>query len=238
MDFMASLAAEKRWLFPKFFAMYATIYCVGQLVMFRQWASRQHLDSASCLISLFHGTPAALAAAEASLTLPVGARSFTAPNARLQDHVLDHSIAYFAVDLLHYLVFLPRDVLIIGHHLATLFVFLTCRYLVRHGAYPLLVLLFLAEVTSLLQNVWTLTGILRDQSPTAARVYDVVSLPFYTLYMLARGVAGPLFLLKMAAFYLSGQAVDVIPWWVRISWILVVGIGIVISNLWIWNLLI
>jgi hypothetical protein len=40
----------------------------------------------------------------------------------------------------------------------------------------------------------------------------------------------------MAAFYLSGQVVDAIPWWVRISWILVVGTAIAVSNLWIWNL--
>jgi hypothetical protein len=30
--------------------------------------------------------------------------------------------------------------------------------------------------------------------------------------------------------------VDVIPWWVRISWIIVVGPAITVSNLWIWNL--
>jgi hypothetical protein len=137
---------------------------------------------------------------------------------------------------IHYLAFLPGDVLFIAHHLATLFVFLTCRYLVRHGAYALLVLLVLAEVTSLLQNVWMLAGIWRDQSPAAARVYGALSPPFYALYTLVRGVAGPLFLLKMAAFYLSGQAVDVIPWWVQISWILVVDTAIVVSNLWIWNL--
>ncbi|CAD6226393.1 unnamed protein product [Miscanthus lutarioriparius] len=130
------------------------------------------------------------------------------------------------MDLLHYLVFLPGDVLIIAHHLATLFVLLTCRYLVRHGAYALLVLLLLDEVTSLLHNVWILVGIWRDQSPTAAHVYDALSPPFYVLYTLVRGVAGPLFLLKMTAFYLSGQAVDVIPWWVRISWILIVSTGI------------
>jgi hypothetical protein len=176
-----------------------------------------------------------LAAAGAILALPVVARIFAAPNARLQDHVLDYSIAYFTMDMLHYLVFLPEDILIITHHLTTLFVLVTCRYLVRHGAYALLVLLFLAEFTSLLHNVWTLAGIWRDQSPAAARVYSIVSPPFYTLYMLIRGVAGPLFLLKMTAFYLSGQAVDVIPWWVQISWILVVGTGIVVSNLWIWN---
>ncbi|XP_020402092.1 leucine-rich repeat extensin-like protein 5 [Zea mays] len=50
---------------------------------------------------------------------------------------------------IHYLAFLPGDVLFIAHHLATLFVFLTCCHLVRHSAYALLVL---AEVTSLLQN--------------------------------------------------------------------------------------
>jgi hypothetical protein len=236
MDLLASLAAEERWLFPAFLAMYAAIYCAGQLLVFRRWSPRQRLDGASCLISLFHGTPAALASAGAILALPAGARSFAAPNARLQDHVLDYSVAYFTMDLLHYLAFLPGDVLFIAHHLATLFVFLTCRYLVRHGAYALLVLLVLAEVTSLLQNVWTLAGIWRDQSPAAARVYGALSPPFYALYTLVRGVAGPLFLLKMAAFYVSGQAVDVIPWWVRISWILVVGTAIAVSNLWIWNL--
>jgi hypothetical protein len=176
MELLASLAAEERWLFPAFLVMYAAIYCVGQLFVFRRWALRQRLDGSSCLISLFHGTPAALAAAGTILALPAGFRSFAAPNARLQDHVLDYSIAYFTMDLLHYLAFLPADVLFIAHHLATLFVFLTCRYMVRHGAYALLVLLVLAE------------------------------------------------------------AVDVIPWWVRISWIIVVGTAIAVSNLWIWNL--
>jgi hypothetical protein len=134
MELLASLAAEERWLFPAFLVMYAAIYCVGQLFVFRRWALRQRLDGSSCLISLFHGTPAALAAAGTILALPAGFRSFAAPNARLQDHVLDYSIAYFTMDLLHYLAFLPADVLFIAHHLATLFVFLTCRYMVRHGA--------------------------------------------------------------------------------------------------------
>ncbi|KAG8067668.1 hypothetical protein GUJ93_ZPchr0005g15796 [Zizania palustris] len=161
---------------------------------------------------------------------------FAAPNSCLQDHVLDYSVAYFTMDLLHYLTFLPGDTLFIAHHLATLFVFVTCRYLVRHGAYALLVLLVLAEVTSLLQNVWTIAGIWRGEKPTAARVYSALSPLFYFLYTIVRGVAGPIFFLKMSLFYLSGQAIDVIPWWVRISWIIVVGTAITVSNLWIWNL--
>ncbi|KAF0927123.1 hypothetical protein E2562_029986 [Oryza meyeriana var. granulata] len=231
-----SLAAEERWLYPAFLAMYAAIYCAGHLALFRRWARPLRLDGASCLISLAHGTPAALAAAGAILAQPAAARGFAAPNSRLQDHVLDYSVAYFTMDLLHYLAFLPGDTLFIAHHLATLFVFVTCRYLVRHGAYALLVLLVLAEVTSLLQNAWTLAGIWRAEKPAAARVYSALSPPFYFLYTIVRGVAGPLFFLKMSLFYLSGQAVDVIPWWVRISWIIVVGTAITVSNLWIWNL--
>ncbi|KAL6864993.1 hypothetical protein ACP4OV_016144 [Aristida adscensionis] len=238
MELLASWAAavEGRWLYPAFLAMYAAIYCVGHLLAFRRWEPRRRLDGASCLISLFHGTPAALAAAAAILAQPAAARGFAAPNTALQGQVLDYSVAYFTMDLLHYLAFLPGDHLFIAHHLATLFVFLTCRYLVRHGALALLVLLVLAEVTSLLQNVWTLAGIWRDQSPAAARLYSALSPPFYALYTLVRGVAGPLFFLKMSAFYLSGRALDVIPWWVRISWIVVVGTAIAVSNLWIWNL--
>ncbi|KAL5203062.1 hypothetical protein ABZP36_014014 [Zizania latifolia] len=231
-----SLAAEERWLYPAFLAMYAAIYCVGQLTLFQWWAPRYRLDFASCIISLAHGTPAALAAAGAILALPPTARGFAAPNSLLQDHVLDYSIAYFTMDLVHYLAFLPGDILFIAHHLATLFVFVTCRYLVRHGAYALLVLLVLAEVTSLLQNVWTIAGIWRAEKPAAARVYSALSPPFYFLYTIVRGVAGPIFFLKMSLFYLSGQAIDVIPWWVRISWIIVVGTAITVSNLWIWNL--
>ncbi|EEE63156.1 hypothetical protein OsJ_17965 [Oryza sativa Japonica Group] len=166
-----SLAAEERWLYPGFLAMYAAIYCVGQLALLRRWAWPLRLDGASCLISLAHGTPAALAAAGPILALPPEARGFAAPNTRFQDHVLDYSFAYFTMDLLHYLAFLPGDTLFIAQHVATLFVFVTCRYLVRHGAYALLVLLVLAEVTSLLQNVWTLAGIWRAEKPAAARVY-------------------------------------------------------------------
>ncbi|KAG8067686.1 hypothetical protein GUJ93_ZPchr0005g14701 [Zizania palustris] len=230
------LAAEERWLYPAFLAMYAAIYCVGHLSLFQWWAPRYRLDCVSCIISLAHGTPAALAAAGAILAQPPTARGFAAPNSCLQDHVLDYSVAYFTMDLLHYLAFLPGDTLFIAHHLATLFVFVTCRYLVRHGAYALLVLLVLAEVTSLLQNVWTIAGIWRGEKPTAARVYSALSPLFYFLYTIVRGVAGPIFFLKMSLFYLSGQAIDVIPWWVRISWIIVVGTAITVSNLWIWNL--
>jgi hypothetical protein len=46
-----------------------------------------------------------------------------------------------------YCLFRFCDVLFIGPHLATFFVFLTCLFLEFHGAYGILMLLILAEVT-------------------------------------------------------------------------------------------
>lgn len=104
-----------------------------------------------------------------------------------------------------------------------------------HGAYGILVLLILAEVTSFFQNVWTLAGVLRVESKVAAQVFDVLSPPFYAFYSVVRGLFGPFFVYKMMGFYLSGEADDVIPRWVWVSWIFVVVAAISVSILWICN---
>ncbi|XP_008812409.1 TLC domain-containing protein At5g14285 [Phoenix dactylifera] len=220
-------------LFPSFFAMFCLIYLLGRLVVFRKWSPKNRLDASSCFISLFHGTPAVFLALSAILSQPI--RGFASPNTNFQNLVLDFSIAYFTTDLLHYLIFIPGDYLFIAHHLATLFVFVTCRYLVLRGAFAILVLLVFAEVTSFCQNAWTLAGLRKEELPTAARIYMFLSPPFYALYSAMRGFAGPVFFYKMSAFYLSGKASDVIPMWVSVSWIVVVGAAIAVSILWISN---
>ncbi|KAF8659426.1 hypothetical protein HU200_058453 [Digitaria exilis] len=141
--------------------MYAAIYCVGQLVVFRRWAPRQRLDGASCLISLFHGTPAALAAAGSSSrchrsTAPSHAAQLRASK---DPPCLDYSVAY-----IHHLdpapLPLPSCPENVSHRAPPSprsFVFSsTCpayksfRQRPRTRSSSLLVL---AEVTSLLQNV-------------------------------------------------------------------------------------
>lgn len=217
-----------------FFAAYFTIYLLAYSLLFRSWTPKLRPEASSCAISLAHGTPAVFLAARA--VLADAARDFDSPNTPLQNLVLDYSIAYFLVDLLHYLVFYPTDVLFIGHHLATLFVFVTCRYLVHHGAFAILVLLILAEVTSLCQNVWTLASARRADSAFADKVFDLLSPPFYALYSLVRVFFGPYFVYRMFAFYVTGAADSVIPKWVWISWLVVVVAAISVSILWIVNL--
>ncbi|CAA0824549.1 DNA-binding storekeeper protein-related [Striga hermonthica] len=232
MDTLGSLPISNA--LPLFFTFYFILYLIAYFSIFRTWARNLRPEASSCAISLAHGTPAVFLACGAILSDPT--RDFHSPNTSLQNLVLDYSIAYFLMDLVHYLTFYPADLLFIAHHLATLFVFVTCRYLVYHGAFPILVLLILAEATSLCQNVWTLARARRPESKVAAKVYYLLSPPFYALYSLIRGFLGPCFVYRMFAIYLSGAVDSVIPRWVWVSWVFVVVTAISVSILWISNL--
>lgn len=217
-----------------FFTFFLIIYLVAYFIIFRSWKPKLRPEASSCAISLLHGTPAVFFAVTSLLADPD--RDFHSPNTPLQNLVLDYSISYFLMDLTHYLIFYPSDVLFIGHHLATLFVFVTCRYVVYHGAYAILVLLILAEVTSFIQNTWTLANARKSDVEFAAKVYALLSPPFYVLYSLVRGIAGPYFVYRMFTYYFSGAANNVIPRWIWISWVFVVVTAISVSILWISNL--
>ncbi|KAI4350553.1 hypothetical protein L6164_005000 [Bauhinia variegata] len=234
---METLAAfESPWLPPLllFFFIFIVIYLFGYLIVFRKWSPKIRPEASSCLISLAHGTPAVFLATYAILADPN--RGFAGFNTQFQRLVLDYSIAYFLMDVLHYVIFFPSDVLFIAHHLATLFVMVTCRYLVLHGAFAVLSLLILAELTSFCQNMWTLASARRRDVQFAAKVYAFLSPPFYTLYSFVRGFAGPYFVYKMLVFYMGGHADGLIPRWIWISWVVVVLTAIVVSILWISNL--
>ncbi|ONI30146.1 hypothetical protein PRUPE_1G233600 [Prunus persica] len=153
---------------PAFFSIFLLIYLFAYFVVFRNWGPKHRPEASSCLISLAHGPTAAIMSIY-SILHSRKAPTFASPNDTLQNTILEFSIAYFFLDLLHYLLFFPSDVLFILHHLATLYVFTTCRYVVHHGAYAILVLLFLAEITSGCQNVWTLASYRRADSPAAAK---------------------------------------------------------------------
>lgn len=219
---------------PTFFIFFLAIYLLAYLKVFKNWDPILRPEASSCLISYAHGTPAAVLASLAIFTHPQ--RGFAAQNTDFQNLVLDYSSAYFLTDLCHYLYFNPSDVLFIGHHLATLFVFLTCRYIVYHGAFAILGLLVLAEVTSFCQNTWTLASVRRKDVVFAARLYDAMSPMFYAFYSIVRGFVGPAFVYRMGVFYLSGKADHVIPRWISVSWIVVVVGAISVSILWIANL--
>ncbi|XP_071696107.1 TLC domain-containing protein At5g14285-like [Rutidosis leptorrhynchoides] len=234
MDFFTNLNSSSSSSLPHFFTMFLTIYITAHLIVFRNWSPKIRPESASCLISLAHGTPAVFLAAHAIYSNP-NPKNFASLNTPSQNSVLEYSIAYFLMDLSHFLIYNPTDFLFIGHHLATLFVFATCRFFVLRGAYEVLILLVLAEVTSLFQNVWTLAGARKGDSEIARKVFDKMCVPFYVLYSVVRGFFAPVFVYKMVGFYSSGVADSVVPRWLWVSWICVVVMAISVSILWMIN---
>lgn len=216
-----------------FFTTFLLVYLLAYFLLFRDWGPRARPFATSCFTSLAHGTPAALLAVRAIFTEPP--RSFASANTAAQSTVLEFSTAYFLIDLLHYLVFFPHDTLFIIHHVATLFVLLTCQYVVSHGAYGILVLLVLAEITSPCQNTWSIAKVRRDVSPAANKYYRFLSPRFYAFYSVVRGILAPIFVYDLVAFYAGGLAEDSIPRWAWVSWIVVIGAGILVSTIWVLN---
>ncbi|XP_059633577.1 TLC domain-containing protein At5g14285-like [Cornus florida] len=220
---------------PVFVSFYIIIYLLGYFIIFRKWRGINRAQASSCLLSIAHATPAVLLASYSMLSTQ-NQLDFASPNTEFQNMVLEYSIAYFFIDLLHYIFFIPNDALFIAHHLATLYVFVTCRYVVHHGAFAILVLLILAEVTSPCQNTWSLARYRKDDVPAAAKLCEFLSLPFYAFYSVVRGVFGPLFVYKMGVFYTSRAADGVIPIWASVSWMVVIVSAIFLSILWVLNL--
>ncbi|KAL6193157.1 hypothetical protein ACLB2K_034241 [Fragaria x ananassa] len=218
---------------PTFFTMFLLIYLFARFLLFRTWGPKHRPEASSCVISLAHSTPAVFMAIHELIHSQRTASVFASMNTPFENTVLEFSIAYFLVDLLHYLIFFPTEILFILHHLATLYVFSTCRYVVHHGAYAIIVLLFLAEITSGCQNVWTLASFQRADSASAAKLYDFLSPRFYAFYSVFRGVLGPLFMFKMGLFYMSGAAGEEVPTWAWVSWMVVIVIAICVSILWV-----
>ncbi|CAN1794748.1 3-oxoacyl-[acyl-carrier-protein] reductase 1, chloroplastic [Linum perenne] len=181
------------------------------------------------------GTPAVILSIHALLSSSASSSSssFANLNSHTQNSVLEFSTAYFVADLLHYLIFFPTDVLFILHHLATLYVFLTSRFLVGRGAYGLLELLILAEATSACQNVWSISRFRKEESAAAAKLYEFLSPPFYVFYLVVRGVLGPVFMIQMVVFFAGGEADGLIPAWIWGSWMVVIISAIVISVMWV-----
>ncbi|RDY04834.1 TLC domain-containing protein, partial [Mucuna pruriens] len=220
----------------KFVSFFLFIYLFGYFIVFRKWSPKTRPEASSCFISLFHGTPAALLAAAAILAAPH--RGLADANTKFQNLVLDYSAAYFVADLAHLAAFFGGggDTKFVCHHLATLFVIVTCRHVAAHGAVAVLSLLALAEATSVLQNAWALARARRGDARVAARVCDALSVPFYGLYSVVRGLFGPYVVLRMVGFYSSGGAEGVIATWVWVSWVVVVSMAIVGSLVWVSNL--
>ncbi|KAA0034214.1 hypothetical protein IC582_023275 [Cucumis melo] len=221
---------------PLFFSMFLFVYTFAYSVLLRNWGPKHRLEASSCFISLAHGTPVVILATIAILQSP-NPTDFAAPNTKFQALVLEYSIAYFSLDLLHCVSFSPNDFVFIFHHLAVLYVFVTCNYIVGCGAVPILGLLVVAELSSGCQNAWTLAGYRRTEIVAAAKFEEFVTPYFLTFYSVLRVGLAPVVVCKMGEFYVGSLVMsgNLIPTWAWISWLCVIGMAIFGSVLWVGN---
>ncbi|KAL2335216.1 hypothetical protein Fmac_016429 [Flemingia macrophylla] len=217
-----------------FLVLYVSIYLVGYFIVFRKWSPDDRPEASSCFLSLFHGTPAAVLAAAAILS--ADSRSLDATNTGFQNLVLDNSAAYFVVDLVHLALFFRggEEAMFVAHHLATLFVLVTCRHVASGGAVAVLALVALGEATSAFQDAWRLGRLRRSEAPRVARACDALTVPFCCLYTVLRGVFGPCVVVRMVVVYSRGKGT--VATWVCVSWVVVVSLAIVGSLVWVSSL--
>eukprot|EP00250_Pteridium_aquilinum_P018799 c2420_g1_i1 orf=216-968(-) len=221
------------FLLPAGIPLFIAIYALGYFSLFPRWKHKARFEAASCCMSMVHGAITSLLAAYDMLQVPW---KLDAPNTPLENSLMDLSIAYFAVDLLHYLLFVPEDFKFIFHHLATSIYMLTCKYYAKHGAVSVMALMALGEITTPLQSVWTIARLGRDTSPIARRVYEGASLPFTVFFTCTRGIVGPYLTCELCKFYLSNEGGHVIPFWLAAAWMGMVVIGMAGSMMWIQSL--
>ncbi|XP_073130012.1 TLC domain-containing protein At5g14285-like [Henckelia pumila] len=223
---------------PVFVSWFILAYLFGYFIIFKKWGKLYRAEASSCLMSLAHGNLAFVFSIFSILQSPNSSTrlDFASRNTAFQNLVLEYSISYFLLDLLHYMVLVPGDVLFIAHHVATLYVLMTCRYVFGVGAVAILGMLVLAEATTTCQNTWSLARYRKDDSTKAAAVLEFLSPIFYAYYSVVRGILGPLLAYKIGLFFTSGLGDGVLPAWAWISWIFVIGTAIGVSVLWVLNL--
>ncbi|XVF85184.1 hypothetical protein PTKIN_Ptkin17bG0098100 [Pterospermum kingtungense] len=221
---------------PTFILLFVFFYRFAYRFVFRKWRRKHRPVASSCFASLAHGIPALLMAANAIINTQ-SSNIFASPNSALHNIILEYSLSYFLVDLFHYLIPFPDDddddvyddILFILHHLATIYVLFTCRYMVHQGAHALLLLLILAESTSPCENLWTLVGLRRADVPAAAALHELLSPCFHALYSVFRGILGPVLFYYLMGFFLDALANHYIPESTLISWMIVIGTAMLVN---------
>lgn len=101
------------------FLLFVFFYLFAYLLVFRNWGPINRPLASSYFISSVY---AFLMAGYAIRNMPSKSNTtFASPTSALHNLVLEYSTSYFLVDLFHYLIFFPNDIVFILHHLSTLY---------------------------------------------------------------------------------------------------------------------
>ncbi|XP_024389999.1 TLC domain-containing protein At5g14285 [Physcomitrium patens] len=214
--------------------LFTAVYFYGYFFLFSKlWKGRSRYEAASCGMSLTHGTAVA-----ALCCYEIFSKEWVldAPNTPLQNKIMEYSMAYFIVDLLNLAFTAPDDYLFIIHHIGTLSYMISCRYFIQHGAISVMCCIAGGEITSPVQNIWTLSKMAQDSSQKAKQLFLSIS-PFFTVYFtIVRAGFGPYLTWALGRFYLGGHADHIMPRWLACCWLFKLVFAILASMLWVTHL--
>ncbi|KAH7414874.1 hypothetical protein KP509_14G015100, partial [Ceratopteris richardii] len=208
------------------------LYLLGYWVVFaRRWprGAVDRFKAASCCMSIVHGTSTSMAAAIYMMHLKHTKSRLGAANTRFEEAIMEYSTAYFLVDLVHYLLFVPNQPLFVLHHVFTSSYMLSCCFYTGHGAFSTIVLFVVGESTSFLQNVWTISLITHS-----AKLFNLLNVPFLIIFSIFRGVLTPWATWQLCLYFLfSREASAVVPFPLALYWMWSVFMGISGSLYWV-----
>eukprot|EP01018_Ginkgo_biloba_P022180 Gb_02450 [translate_table: standard] len=211
---------------------FVVLYAFAYFVLFKNWKGTRRFDAASCCNSLIHGI---VAFSLSSYDVIHSPWKLDAPNTDLENKIMHFSLAYFAIDMIYYMLINPSDYLFISHHIATSSYMMSCIF-TGHGALSAISLIATGEATSSFQNVWTLARMARGESPLANRIYTALSPVFTVYFTVMRCIVGPYLAWELGSFYFPGKADKVIPRGVAYFWMFTIILAIVGSSVWVYKL--
>ncbi|KAH7414883.1 hypothetical protein KP509_14G016000, partial [Ceratopteris richardii] len=222
------------------------LYLLGYWVVFaRRWprGAVDRFKAASCCMSILHGTSTSIymlnlfytdkqqdGGGENSSTMKFWLASrLGAANTRFEEAIMEYSTAYFLVDLVHYLLFVPNQPLFVLHHVFTSSYMLSCRFYTGHGAFSTIILFVVGESTSFLQNVWTISLLTHS-----AKLFNLLNVPFLIMFSIFPGVLTPWATWQLCLYFLfSREASAVVPFPLAHYWMWSVFMGISGSLYWV-----
>jgi len=159
----------------------------------------------------------------------------TAVNTEWEEFIVGFQLAFTAVDLAYLLAWWEGGAykLFVVHH-AFVLTYEATVLLYHRGALNVMMIIWLGEVSSPVQNVWFIARRLSKQFPAAMAVYEATS-PLYTVtYFLVRSLASPVALLALCWALVRDPAFrdGTLPYWVLVLWLSAMGMGLYGSQLW------
>ena len=156
---------------------------------------------------------------------------YLAANSPLDCRVMAFSFAYFAQDIVHFVLVEPHDTTLLLHHIICI-LFYTSVLHAHVGGVAMLAAVLMGELTNPLQCVWYLAKLSR-----ATQLYERVSPVFTFSFLAVRVLLVPVWVVDIVRAYVGGWRRGELGAWYAVCWSAMSVAMMLGSWAWSWSLL-